>query len=114
MELAVAELENVQTIYAVQQQKALMDKLIASTHKTIRNVEEQFQHQARESKDIMDSLSYVMENESFVRSMDPTFRRVFQDIMRESKQRFDDLHAKGVAVDRSFSQIIDRLSAQLH
>lgn len=109
MELAVAEVSNLERAYDREKQQANLKKLIASTLRTMQRVEEQFQEQATESKQLMDSLSFVMENEQFTRSMQPEFQKVFRDVMGESKQRFDDLYERGLEVNRSFMEIIAQL-----
>jgi len=113
LDLAASTAENIGSNLTLKQQQQVMTKIISSTHNMIKDVEDQFQHQATESKNIVDTLTYSIGNSTFTSSMSPQYKTLFFNILNESKQRFEALHNKGVSVDDSFSKIMDRLNSKV-
>jgi|JYMV01.1.fsa_nt_gi hypothetical protein len=54
-----------------------------------------------------------MDNEAFADEMDPIYKGVFENILKESKDKFDKLHSEGAAVDKRFFEIISRLNEKI-
>ena len=87
-----------------------LKQIVSRTNRTIQDVEIQFRKHGEEAVDIMSSLTSILDNRAFTSKMPQEIQHVFRSMLAESKQRFDDLHAGGVAVDKGFSQIISALS----
>jgi len=113
-ELACITGENIEAASAMEQQQAVLKKVIGTTHKTIKDVEEQFVDQASQSKEIVSSMSSILDSPAFVNAMDPMYRDIYKNIMKETKQRFDILHKESSVVDKSFTTIIDSLQKKIN
>ena len=113
MELASDHMQTIEDGNVLQQQQAVLKKIISTTQKTIKKVEQKAKYQAKQSKLIIDSMTDVLGDPSFVDKMDQTFKPVFEGIVRETKERFDKLHAQSQAVDQSFAKIINELSKRI-
>jgi hypothetical protein len=113
MELASDHMQTIEDGNVLQQQQVVLKKIISTTQTTIKKVEQKAKYQAKQSKLIIDSMSDVLGDPSFVNKMDETFKPVFEGIVNETKERFDKLHAQSQAVDQSFAKIINELSKRI-
>lgn len=112
-ELACITMNNIEASDAMEQQQSVLRKVISTTHQTIKHVEQQFADQAKQSEEIVASMSAILDSEAFVNAMDPVYRDIYSNIMKETKQRFDQLHKEGSSVDQSFLKVIENLQSKL-
>ena len=113
MELASDHLSTLEDELALQQQHAVLKKVISTTQDTLIKVEEQFNYQAEQSKLIIDSMTNVLGNPTFIKEMSVSFQPVYQGIIKETQERFNELHSENASVDSSFAKIINDLSKRI-
>jgi len=113
MELANDHMSSLEDERALQQQEAVLKKIIGTTQKTIKKVEQKLKFQAKQSKLIINSMTDVLGNPTFVKEMSESFQPVYKGIIIETRERFDKLHAESDLVDKTFSKIINQLSERL-
>jgi len=113
MELANDHMDSLEDEKALQQQEAVLKKVIGTTQKTIQKVDQKLKFQAKQSKLIINSMTDVLGNPTFVKEMNESFQPVYKGIITETRERFDKLHADSDLVDQSFAKIIAQLSERL-
>ena len=113
MELAQAQFESLEDEQVFHQQQAVLKKVIRTTQKTIEKVEQKSKFQAKQSKLIIDSMTGVLGNPTFVKEMSETFQPIYKGIIEETREKFDELNSKNAAVDETFARIINELSSRI-
>ncbi|PCI72166.1 MAG: hypothetical protein COB38_04555 [Gammaproteobacteria bacterium] len=113
LELANDSMCSIEDGHAMNSQQEVLKKVISTTQSTLENVEQQFKDQATQSQVIINSMTDVLGNPTFVKEMSESFRPIYQGIVEETKERFDKLHEETAAVDASFAKIISDLSKRI-
>ncbi|PHS14862.1 MAG: hypothetical protein COA86_14385 [Kangiella sp.] len=113
LELANDSMQSIEDEYSMKTQQEVLKKLISTTQSTLENVEQQFKDQATQSETIINSMTDVLGNPTFVKEMSESFRPIYQGIVEETKERFEKLHEETAAVDASFAKIIGDLSKRI-
>ena len=113
LELANDGMKSIEHEESMKNQHGVLKKLISTTQDTLKNVEAQFKEQAVQSEMIINSMTDVLGNPTFVKEMSEAFRPIYQGIVEETKERFETLHKESAAVDESFAQVIDDLSKRI-
>ena len=113
LELANDSMCSIEDGHAMNNQQDVLKKVISTTQSTLENVEQQFKDQATQSETIINSMTDVLGNPTFVKEMSESFRPIYQGIVEETKERFDKLHEETAAVDASFAKIISDLSKRI-
>ena len=108
MEFAVSVLESLNASFTLKKNHQLLNTITRNIFETVQNFEDQFNRQNQTADKLIRSLTDIIGNPAMTEGMNPIYRDVFNGILLESRQNYDQIKKKGLAIDHSFFETVKK------